>query len=82
MLIKNGRKQSPVEVLSSVTTEMAKPRVAESDNGAGDTVAEGRDRPINPSAKKTPVPGQRLAVPAEESDSASEDSVRLAQPVS
>ncbi len=82
MSIKNDHKQSPAAVLSSVVAEMAKPRVVESAKGAGDTVAGGRDRPINPSAKKTHVPGQRPAVPAEESDSASEDSVRRASPVS
>lgn len=35
MPIKNGRKQSPKEILASVAAEMAKPRVAESAKGAG-----------------------------------------------
>jgi hypothetical protein len=35
MAINNGHKQSPAEVLSSVSAEMAKPRVAESAKKAG-----------------------------------------------
>jgi hypothetical protein len=56
MSMKNDHKRSPAAVLSSVVAEMAKPRVVESAKRVGDTLADGRDRSINPSAKKTPVP--------------------------
>ncbi len=56
MSIKNDHKQSPAAVLSSVVAEMAKPRVVESAKRVGDTLADGGDRSINPSAKETPVP--------------------------
>jgi hypothetical protein len=53
---KNDHKQSPAAVLSSVVTEMAKPRVVESAKRVGDTLADGRDKSVNSSAKETPVP--------------------------
>jgi hypothetical protein len=56
MSIKNDHKQSSSAVLSNVVAEMAKPRVVESAKRVGDTLADGRDRSLNPSAKETPVP--------------------------
>jgi 4a-hydroxytetrahydrobiopterin dehydratase len=56
MSINNGHKQSPAAVLSSVTAEMAKPRVAESAKRTGDKAENGATAP---SPKETPVPPGR-----------------------
>jgi len=52
MLTKKSHKRSTAEVLSSVTSEMAKPRVVESAKRVGDRLADGEDGPINRPQKK------------------------------
>jgi 4a-hydroxytetrahydrobiopterin dehydratase len=63
MSTNNGHKQSPSATLSSVTAEMAKPRVAESAKQAGDTLTNTGHRAAAPSATKTPVPRDHGAQP-------------------
>jgi hypothetical protein len=63
----NDHKSSPMERLSGVAAEMARPRVVESAKGAESASAGGEDG-TTPSATKTPAPRDRGAQPLQDAE--------------
>jgi hypothetical protein len=62
----NDHKSSPMERLSSVAAEMARPRVVESAKEAESVSAGGEDGTATPSARKMPAPRDRAAQPLQD----------------